>query len=123
MKTGDYTLQGCSKPRGGIVVERKSYPDLLGCVQDGGRLEEQLCRLAEWDFPLVVVEGNLRSCVGRRYSNYGWTDYTLGARIARLTAKFQVPIFFVGNRHQGVNATIEFMYAAYKQKVEELNAS
>lgn len=70
---------------------------------------------------MVIVEGSIRSAISARYRAYGWTDYTLGARIAELTAIYQVPIVFANHRNIGEQMTLKFLYHSLVAKLEQLD--
>lgn len=55
LPTGDYSIKGLTRL---IVVERKSLPDLLGCIgHDRERFTAELQRLRGYRFRLVIIEG------------------------------------------------------------------
>ena len=54
LATGDYSIRGLDHL---IAVERKSLPDLIGCVtRDRDRFKRELQRMAAYRFRLVAVE-------------------------------------------------------------------
>lgn len=112
LPTGDYIPLGFGEPRGGIVVERKSYNDFLACVTKGARLDhfqKQLDRLSKWTRGIVVVEGNLSLCRVGIYSERRWTPLTLLDRVAELQATFGVPIMFLERRAWAELFTLDFI--------------
>ena len=56
LQTGDYSVRGCEDI---IRVERKSLPDLLGCVgRDRDRFEREIERLIAFPVAVIVVEAS-----------------------------------------------------------------
>lgn len=113
LKTGDYIPHGYGQPRGGIVVERKSYNDFLTCCTKGEefqRFQRQLERLEKWTRPVVVVEGHYLMCDVGVYSMRSWKPETLIDRVAGLQAKFNVPIMFCQNRELAQLFALHFIF-------------
>lgn len=62
LQTGDYSIEGLTDL---VTVERKSVPDLVGCIGKGReRFERELHRMRGYRFACVIVEGSLRKLSG-----------------------------------------------------------
>jgi len=62
LKTGDYSIQGGENS--GIVVERKSIPDLFGSVGKGrNRLKSEFQRMAEYQYAAIILERSFASII------------------------------------------------------------
>ena len=64
--TGDYSIVGFEDR---VAVERKSLPDLVGCLigEQRKRFERELARARHLEFFAVVVEANLADVLAGRY--------------------------------------------------------
>lgn len=106
LKVGDYSLRGYTKL---IAVERKSLADFHSCCMAGGaRLAQQLAKLSQIPFALLVAE-----CSVSTRSYYSTLDaYGRSSVVARLLAEHRVPIFFADNRSVARHVVQRFLAAA-----------
>ena len=62
LDTGDYSVRGLEHL---VAVERKSLPDLLGCVgRERDRFKRELQRLRGYRFRLLVIEASYADLAG-----------------------------------------------------------
>jgi len=124
LTTGDYIPRGYSKPRGGIVVERKGLGDFMSCMtgKDAhARFKAQLKRLSSWTRSIVVVEGKPSSCSLRIFSERQWTPQTLMRRVAYLQATFNVPIMMAETRSTAESFALDWiMWSMHAIQEQEL---
>lgn len=58
LETGDYSIKGLEKP-GGISIERKSLPDLLGVIGNSReRFEREIERILDYPCRLLAIEAH-----------------------------------------------------------------
>jgi DNA excision repair protein ERCC-4 len=119
LTTGDYSIKGLQDV---IAVERKSLPDLLGCVgQHRDRFERELQRLLAFPARCVVVEA-------------GWADIEAGAWANKLTPKQVsgsiagwiaqgVPFVLCDSRDRAAWFTSRFLFIAARRRLREVEAA
>ncbi|MFN3192688.1 MAG: ERCC4 domain-containing protein [Aureliella sp.] len=89
LSTGDYALKGCDEAR----IERKSLPDLLGCVgRDRDRFEREIERLRAFPVAVLLIEAT-------------WPDIELGQWRSKLTPK-QVEAALLGWAAKGIQVEL-----------------
>ena len=123
LATGDYSIAGLERE---IAIERKSLPDLLGCI--GGarkRFEEELERLQAYPTRCVIVEctytdleigswqlgmGDVRSKVDPKAA--------LGSVLGWIAAG--IPFLFCGDADGASIAAARLMFIAARRRFTEL---
>lgn len=118
LATGDYSVKGLEAE---IALERKSLPDLLGCVgRDRERFDKEVKRLLAYPVRALVVEatwheleaGHWRSGVRPQAamgSVFGWMAYGL-------------PVIMAGNRAQAQKYISRMLFIAARRRWAELQA-
>lgn len=98
LRTGDYSIVWAGNDlRDVVAVERKSVPDLLGCVgRSRARFERELARLAVLPYRAMVVEGTLGDLLENSLSEIH-PHARLGSVMA-WSLRFGVPPIFANNR-------------------------
>lgn len=76
LETGDYLWLNDNGER--VCVERKTIADFLSSINDG-RWGKQMSHLKDFDFPIVLLEGNIR------YVADGTVDYDRAGRYGKST--------------------------------------
>ena len=95
LKTGDYSIDGEEE---NVACERKSLPDLIGCVtKNRKRFEKELMRLSMMILKAVVVEGSMGQIAGKEYRGRVKPSGVLGS-IAFWQVKYNVPFLFCSTR-------------------------
>jgi DNA excision repair protein ERCC-4 len=118
LQAGDYSVKGLTDL---IAVERKSLPDLVGCMTNGReRFERELQRLRGYSSKVVVIESNWMALVHGSYRsklNSAAACHT----IVSWTAKYSIPFLFLGDRQQAEDFTRYFLFSAVKRIYEYLH--
>jgi ERCC4-type nuclease len=99
LATGDYSIRTADRDyRDLISVERKSLPDLFGCVgQQRERFERCLERLATYPYCAIVIEATFADILsGARHSQVH-PNSALGSIVSWGT-KYRIPIWLCGDR-------------------------
>ena len=107
LMTGDYSLAGlCDK----VAVERKSLPDLIGCLTDSGRerFENELQRAAALDAFLVVVESSWADMAGGKYRSR-MLPHAACQSVLAFIVRYGVPFHFAGSREGAEYSTWGFL--------------
>lgn len=94
LDTGDYSLDGFEDR---ISVERKSIPDLMGCIGKGrDRFERELERILLIPTRAVVVEGNWIDIELGKYPGRVNSNAAIGSILGWISRG--IPFIFAGNR-------------------------
>ena len=92
---GDYSLVGLQDK---VAVERKSLPDLLGCLgRERERFEKELQRGQALDAFAVVVEGSWSDLANGNFRSQINPHAACQSTLAFM-ARYRVPFLFAGSR-------------------------
>jgi hypothetical protein len=106
LDTGDYSLAGLSDR---VAVERKSLPDLVGCLgRERERFERELQRAAALDAFAVVVESSWADLAGGKYRSQ-MNPHSACQSVLAFTCRYRVPFLFAGSRAGAEYATWGFL--------------
>ena len=95
LDTGDYSLAGLTDR---VAVERKSLPDLVGCLSQGReRFERELQRAAALDAFVVVVEAAWADLTAGKYRSQ-MNPHSACQSVLAFTCRYRVPFLFAGSR-------------------------
>jgi hypothetical protein len=95
LDTGDYSLAGLTDR---VAAERKSLPDLVGCLSGGReRFERELQRAAALDAFAVVVEAAWADLAGGGYRSR-MTPHSACQSVLAFTCRYRIPFLFAGSR-------------------------
>ena len=112
LPTGDYSVSGFEDL---ICVERKSLPDLIGCMTSGRtRFERELQRMKAYDARCVVVEAFWQQLRNGEYRSR-ITPETVTHTVVSWLSRFAVPFLFVDNRESAADAVAYFLYTSTKK--------
>lgn len=118
LTTGDYSVKGLEQE---IAIERKSLPDLLGCIgRDRERFDKEVKRLLAYPVRAIIVEatwheleaGHWRSGITPQAamgSVFGWIAHGL-------------PIIMAGNAAQASKYTSRLLFIAARRRWNELQS-
>lgn len=96
LDTGDYSLAGLTDR---VAVERKSLPDLVGCLgRERDRFERELQRAAALDAFAVVVEASWVDLAGGNYRSK-LSPHAACQSVLAFTARYHVPFLFTAAGH------------------------
>lgn len=94
LDTGDYSLEGFEDK---ITIERKSIPDLMGCIgKERERFQRELDRMMEYRTRAVVVEGSWLDIEIGNYPGRVNANAAIGSILAWIARG--IPFVFAGNR-------------------------
>ena len=102
LDTGDYSILGAENC---IAIERKTLPDLIGCLCNGReRFERELHRGKSLDYFAIVVEASLTDIVNGNYRSQ-MSPKSAVQSLMTFSVRYKLPIFFVENRSYGARIT------------------
>jgi len=115
LATGDYSILGLEDR---IGIERKSLPDLLSVIgQSRPRFERELERLAQIQFPALVIEASLDEALqATRHSSIHW-NAVLGS-LCSWSVRLRLSIWFCRNRRLTQLVTERLLTKATKRANE-----
>jgi len=117
LPTGDYSVSGFEDL---ICVERKSLPDLIGCMTSGrSRFERELQRMKAYEARCVVVEASWKQLRNGEYRSRITPEAATHSVVSWLS-NFSVPFLFVGNRIAAADAVAYFLFTSTKKYHERL---
>lgn len=113
--TGDYSILGLENI---IAIERKTLPDLIGCLCDGReRFERELYRARALDYFAVIIECTLSDLANGEYRSQ-MTPKSAIQSLLTFSIRYRLPIFFVENRNYGSRVT-ESLLLKYAREIEK----
>lgn len=100
LATGDYSLEGYETR---IAVERKSLPDLYGCIgQSRERFERELVRLAAIPYPAIIIESTLSGLLHPpRFCQVH--PHACIHSIVSWGTKYRIPVWFCDSRRHAAS--------------------
>jgi ERCC4-type nuclease len=111
LETGDYSALGYEHL---VSVERKSVPDLFGCVgAQRERFERELERLSAFPYCAIVVEATMRDILLGAHFSTVHPHAALGSLIAWGT-KYRIPVWLCGDRVDAALTVRKILHAAVK---------
>ena len=95
LTVGDYSLAGLQDK---VAVERKSLPDLLGCLgRERERFERELQRGAALDAFAVVVEGSWSDLANGNFRSQ-FNPHAACQSVLAFMSRYRLPVLFAGSR-------------------------
>ena len=119
LASSDYSLHGFSDR---IGIERKSLPDLVGCLTgERERFERELCRLRGYDCAAVVVEASSDDLRAGRYrskldAGAAWQS------VLAFSMRYRVPFIFCQDREDAEAVTFNLLRHYHRDRTKELRA-
>jgi DNA excision repair protein ERCC-4 len=111
LPTGDYSVLGFEEY---VVVERKSLPDLIGCMTTGRhRFERELQRMRSYEARAVIVEATWKQLRDGEYRSQIVPDVATHS-ICSWMCRFTMPFLFVGDRASAADAVEYFLFTSIK---------
>ena len=109
LDTGDYSIRGLEHL---IAVERKSLPDLLGCIgTHRDRFKREMQRMQAYRFRSLVIEASYDDL-----ERGGWRSKIHPAAVqgslAAWQARYCLPIMLVGNHEAGARYCARYLLQA-----------
>ncbi len=125
LETGDYTVAGCEAE---FCIERKSIPDLIGCLTAArGRFSRELRRMEAFPFRRLVVIGDERDIELGRYRSRA-TPQSITASLASIevprvdadgTERRGVPIRFFASPQQAALTIERWAWYYVREKAKQ----
>lgn len=118
LETGDYSIVGAEDL---IAVERKSFPDLIGCIGNGRkRFDKEIQRLLSHPSRCVIVEAHISQLELGQWRG----EVTVAAAIGSVMGWIEkgVPFIFAGDRRAAALYCARFLYVAARRRFRELQA-
>lgn len=115
LKTGDYTIKGLEDR---ITVERKSLPDLLGCIGKGRkRFEKELVRMLDFNSRAVVVSASESEIEA---GNYQYSRLTPKQVIGSYTGwmVWNIPFIFADDHTKAAKRAAHFLWLYAKRHLK-----
>ena len=95
LSVGDYSLRGLEDK---VAVERKSLPDLVGCLgRERERFERELQRGAALDAFAVVIEAGWTDLAGGNFRSQ-LNPHAACQSVLAFMARYRLPFLFAGSR-------------------------
>lgn len=115
LKAGDYSLVGYESR---VAVERKSWADCWSSMTTGrARFERCVARLAEMDRAAIVIECTLAGLCERPMQIQRATPASVIGGLISWSVKYNVPVFFAGNREFAARVTMRYLAGYLKHRV------
>ncbi len=116
LRTGDYSVHGLEDY---IAIERKSLPDLLGCI--GGsraRFTEEIERLCAYEVRAVIIEASWADILSGAYRSAVKPASACGSILGWMA--MGVPFLFAGDAHSASEACARLLFIAARRRFEQL---
>jgi DNA excision repair protein ERCC-4 len=115
LATGDYSVAGLESV---VAVERKSLPDLLGCIgQDRERFEREIVRLLGYPCRAIVVESSWAALEAGGWRSHVTPAAAVGSCIGWIAAG--VPIVMAGDHERAGRYVAKLLYTAARRRWRE----
>lgn len=117
LTTGDYSVSGFEDL---ICCERKSLPDLIGCMTSGRkRFEREMLRMKAYEARCVVVEASWQQLRDGDYRSRITPEAATHSVVSWISS-FAIPFLFVGNRACAADAVAYFLFTSTKNYYERI---
>lgn len=119
LSTGDYSIIGLTDR---VTIERKSKGDAYNSLgKDRARFQREVIRLAEFDYAAIVIEESVPGFLYRP-PHSKMNPKSAMCTLLAWSVKYQVPIFFAGDRKHGRAVTQKLLQMYWKYRGEVLDA-
>lgn len=116
LPTADYSILGLEHQ---IAVERKSLPDLLGCIGGGReRFERELQRLLAYPARALIVESTWAEIERGDWRQQVDRNAALGSLIG--WCAMGIPVIMAGHREAAQQFAARFLFIAARRRWREL---
>ncbi len=115
LATGDYSILGLEAS---IAIERKSLPDLIGCVgQERERFDRECQRLLGYPTRAIVVESSWAELERGDWRSKVTAQAALGSVLGWIA--MGIPIIFAGDRERAASHISRLMFIAARRRWRE----
>ena len=119
LDSGDYSIVGLTHL---VVVERKSLPDLLGCLgRERDRFKRELQRLRAFRFRCLVVEASYADLEGGGWRSKIQPSHVLGS-LAAWMAQYSLPVMLAGDHESAARFVEKYLFQAARTIAAENKA-
>lgn len=116
LATGDYSLRGLTHC---VAIERKSLPDLLGCVgRERERFEREIMRLQAYPVRALVVESTWQAIERGEWSSKVTAAAAMGSLIGWIAAG--IPVVMAGDHERAGKFVAKLLYTTARRRWQEL---
>ncbi len=120
LDAGDYSIKGLERL---VAVERKSLPDLLGCVgRDRDRFKRELQRMRGYRFRTLVVEATMSELHAGDWRGSLKPSHVVGS-LAAWQSQYSLPIMLAGDRHQAAAFAERYLFQCARTLANEHTAA
>jgi len=118
LTTGDYSVQGLE---GEIAIERKSLPDLIGCVGvERERFEREVKRLLAYPVRALVVEATWQDIEAGKWRSKVTSSAALGSILGWVASG--LPVVMAGDHQRAGKYVSRLLYISARRRWRELRA-
>lgn len=118
LPTGDYTGEGVESI---LCIERKSLPDLLGCVgQSRERFERELERMLAYPKRTVVCEFGLPDLARGGWRHSHITPAQAVSSVLAWRLRYDIDFLFAGDRAHGAAAVRKLVTLAVRHQLHSM---
>jgi ERCC4-type nuclease len=115
LATGDYSVRGLESI---VAVERKSLPDLLGCVgQDRERFDREVLRLLAYPVRAIVVEATWPDLEQGEWRSKITSSAVIGSCLGWIAAG--VPVIMAGDHARAGRYVSRLLFTAARRRWRE----
>lgn len=119
LASGDYSLSGFENR---IAIERKSLPDLVGCLStDRKRFEAELARLRGYDAAAVIVESPQSDLLKGNYRS-NMNPQSAWQSVIAFSMRYRLPFWFCDSRADAEQVTFDLLRHFARDRWRELQA-
>jgi DNA excision repair protein ERCC-4 len=116
LETGDYSVNGATDY---VRIERKSLPDLVGCVaQSRERFEDELRRLESYAVRAVIVEASILDVEAHCYRSQVRPQSVIGSTVAWQTDR-GIPFVWAGNARLAARIAEKILTRVWRKRSAE----
>lgn len=118
LPTGDYSLRGLESV---IAIERKSLPDLIGCVgRERERFDREVQRLIAYPVRCLVVESTWQDIEAGGWRGDVTTQAAIGSLLGWIASG--LPIVMAGNHERAGRYVARMLFIAARRRWRETRA-
>ncbi len=118
LATGDYSVQGLEHV---VAIERKSLPDLLGCIgRDRERFEREVQRLLAYPCRAIVVESTWPEIEAGGWRSKVTPKAAVGSVLGWIAAG--VPVVMCGDHERAGRCVSRLLFTAARRRWREARA-
>lgn len=118
LDTGDYSIRGLERV---VAIERKSLPDLLGCVgRQRARFEREVARLLAYPVRALVVESDWAEIERGDWRSELKPEHVIGSLLG--WGAMGLPVYLVGDHERAGKYTARLLFLSARRRYREARA-